>query len=1563
MRGTDILFNTVCCVKCGSEQGSGFLIAPNIVVTARHVVAAHFAKGDNIGDNIYVKFENEPDTIDCKVCSDVDVAETPIVLLELQQAKGCYIDEISDVEVSEQINCCVYGFFGSNPDSIDKIDLRYVRNFDNQQEYNISFKPIDERKRVFNGFSGAPVLVNGDIVGILTQENLDNYTAIRIFGICGLHFRQLLDKFGIKIKLHKHNIDKQQTLSNSKFESQSVETVNIQEIDVVLNKLFEQIKLKREHGQKIQSQEEVKDFLLHLKDIHCSEEKKAEFYYISAIWMLLDEDENVARSYYEEARKINPEIDDSVYCTYSFFNQGLIEQAKSCIKPINSIMKLNAYVACLVSEKEQLSAIQAVVKATDIPANEQTYRLLALAALNSACFDEGLGYIQKVQSCGLYIADISIIEALLYYWQVMINIYPDANRLSFAFILNSYFSFSAKQLENLQKAYSILEEQYKSEKTNNDKKILATLTWALVIISTVLPDKDNIYWLECFREYCYLHPLDISYCVNHKMPISDTMAEEFLALPIDKENEYSYAIAKFELLIAKEKYGEAKIFFAEYKELIAKASSISIDECKLRLMIECKDYVKAEQFLHNIQLPEDDRDRYYIYILSHKNSKTYKKLVKQALDLAKKTGLRIDFWNAAIICTQYKKWNEAVANAKEWWCKTNELTALEVWTEALYEKKDYRKCLQIINKAESEGDNSENIKQYKLNTLLSLGKNDEALKLAQSFNNSSRNPRLIVLQARLYLSEGKPDKAVQVLQSYVDKDLYDLEVYKLLIDLIKADKPDLAGYYANKLYLHNPDDEEVIKFCGLLMLILGQEGEPVYKFHEMLYQQPQDSPEFKMVTGKEILDIWDKQNEQNKKIANDYLRLKYPIHTLADFPNRTLSRIMLSTWNNRLPYFGRYGVAKNVSINSQKPLFLDYTSCLLLCKLDLFDTVCAVFSNVLLDSHIFEIWLNDINNLKDVQKHIVKQDIALSDSLKCLEFNQCKTNKTEKDFDDWDTTDYIMVNCAKENDAFIIEERPAGLITGKKFPADWWDINIQPCNLYAVLNSRDLLHPDYDEAKVDREKMEQLKCQRNIVLSQQVMTELLETNSLNDVFELFNVILPSTIVDVIHEKADEHRQNAANVEWLEKAYKYVVGLYDEQKLNFVTKYNSRKIDNSIYLQMLCDELNYISQNPVNFIIDDRFSSSYHIIGEKQPSIIISTYDLIKYMYSVNIIERNKYFHLIDMLLSIGYSYFVPPAEYLFSRLSLAECDSVGVLTETDKLRNIRKYLAFALDEEYGLQTKLIGNCLVPEKIGFFSEQQKVFNDCLLNIWTSDKASSWRKAAADWLLAFVGDSLCDINDEQGYSNKEYFFVIKQSSLLLNIIVLSNRQTKYEYINWLEPYILVSWRVNPNIIQKVAEYIAGAIKKLIEKQDNLTNEMKKYMHLTIVGFLNLLPSVLLEKILEDPQFIVYRQYCANSIQDVPIFSEMEDYLKEQALFDKKGIIDCNFEALEGAIMFVIADWQKNCNTVVNEVSINDMDKVKLEYNYVLSQYFAELAWYFPLCQSTHLYELKRTLSRLL
>ena len=70
----------------------------------------------------------------------------------------------------------------------------------------------------------------------------------------------------------------------------------------------------------------------------------------------------------------------------------------------------------------------------------------------------------------------------------------------------------------------------------------------------------------------------------------------------------------------------------------------------------------------------------------------------------------------------------------------------------------------------------------------------------------------------------------------------------------------------------------------------------------------------------------------------------------------------------------------------------------------------------------------------------------------------------------------------------------------------------------------------------------------------------------------------------------------------------------------------------------------------------------------------------------------------------------------------------------------------------------------------------------------------------------------------------------------------------------------------------------------------------------------------------------------------------------------------EAMDAATCFVLTNIQSNSEIFIQEFPIESMHKVPKQANYMLAQFFAELAWYFPPSQRAHLHELKRTLSLL-
>ena len=714
----------------------------------------------------------------------------------------------------------------------------------------------------------------------------------------------------------------------------------------------------------------------------------------------------------------------------------------------------------------------------------------------------------------------------------------------------------------------------------------------------------------------------------------------------------------------------------------------------------------------------------------------------------------------------------------------------------------------------------------------------------------------------------------------------------------------------------------------------------------------------------EIQEMLQQQRKHQEILDENYRGLKCPIHLVTDPDHNILGGFIWSILNGRTPYGGRFGISKNIHVDPKKPLLLDYTSCLMLCKLNLFDKICSLFKTIWLESHIFEIWLSDIHGLKNVQTSIVQKDIRLSDMLTELSFVDCPHKETMSDYSAYDPIDYIALCCAKNENALIVDKTPTGEISGKPVPEEWYELNIQPADFYAVLDSLNLPHPDYDKQKVNPSTIERIKPHCNLVLDEQVLAELLESGSIRDVFSLFNIVLPSEKVHIIHENADTHRHRAAAAKWLEDSYNYVSCLKANGKLMLKPAMSVGEAEYNPYMQLLCNEFRIASEASTTFVVDDRFCSSYYHVGTgKRASVIITTYDLIESLYMDQTVDTSTYYNLIDGMLAAGYSYFVPPVDYLFSRLSLASINSENVLEEHEHLKHIRKSVAFAFSEEFGLKTNQVGGSNTPELTGYFLELNSAFRDCLSAVWKSDKPYEWRKAASDWLLAFLGDYMCDIDGVN--RDSEDMFAWKQSTLLVIAFNLQdNQQKRIEYNRWLEPYMVASWSTNPKLIELVAERTLEVIDAFDFKEAHLTDVMIELVEQLIYRFVAELPYLLRNEMLRKPRFARYRKYVrGNDTQVVSNFQDISICMDEAPTLEKEKILAGDLDAFESAIIFILANIRDNPDIFLDEFPVECLYGVRQSSNYDLARFMADIAWYFPPSKVKCLHKLKRKLSMLL
>ena len=92
------------------------------------------------------------------------------------------------------------------------------------------------------------------------------------------------------------------------------------------------------------------------------------------------------------------------------------------------------------------------------------------------------------------------------------------------------------------------------------------------------------------------------------------------------------------------------------------------------------------------------------------------------------------------------------------------------------------------------------------------------------------------------------------------------------------------------------------------------------------------------------------------------------------------------------------------------------------------------------------------------------------------------------------------------------------------------------------------------------------------------------------------------------------------------------------------------------------------------------------------------------------------------------------------------------------------------------------------------------------------------------------------------------------------------------------------------------------------------------------------------------------------------DIQTCLEEISVLDKDGILRGDVEAMDAATRFVLSDIQSNSEVFIQEFPVKSIYGVLAQTNYLLAQFFADLAWYLPPSQRAHLHELKRTLSSL-
>lgn len=331
-------------LHCGSAEGTAFMINNSIALTVTHCVSDAIDEEKEIILTFYNVDGREKFIVKAELVSGI--TNSPVAILKLKEAVEtkylelvCYEDNIGRGE-----KLISYGYPKVKGDEGYPVDL-LVNDYLNDNvssDYDIATNiKSDNRLRDFSGMSGSPVIYRNQVIGLLTEERLENggmcSQAIDLKVISNQKVKALYEKKDIPVLVRSYNeLEKNVASAQLPKEYQRKEINNDRQINykeayvtriteyeeiiedyenVIGSKLSEIYKLKNQGA----CDKAWTQLIALTEEVRMSKSKPvkilAKLYYTRAIWYLDDKrDRGNAQKYLKKALELDPNYDCRTFC-------------------------------------------------------------------------------------------------------------------------------------------------------------------------------------------------------------------------------------------------------------------------------------------------------------------------------------------------------------------------------------------------------------------------------------------------------------------------------------------------------------------------------------------------------------------------------------------------------------------------------------------------------------------------------------------------------------------------------------------------------------------------------------------------------------------------------------------------------------------------------------------------------------------------------------------------------------------------------------------------------------------------------------------------------------------------------------------------------------------------------------------------------------------------------------------------------------------------------------------------------------------------------------------------
>ena len=754
--------------------------------------------------------------------------------------------------------------------------------------------------------------------------------------------------------------------------------------------------------------------------------------------------------------------------------------------------------------------------------------------------------------------------------------------------------------------------------------------------------------------------------------------------------------------------------------------------------------------------------------------------------------------------------------------------------EALLMQHKLLECNEAIEQYEKYYKENEEIQYYKAQILKAWGNYEAALQVAAKLWEKVKSENVLILNAEILYLDGQNAAMISVLKNGVTEGIRTPKVYVMLADNMKEFDKRQAKKYAKKAYDVSNNDKKVMLWCIHFLFDLGESTEAGELLRKLRIEEAQaEGINIQIMTGREIRETLDKAREEINRTYEAYGNAEIPyLFLLQTRSNQAYAdRLYYSMMNNNdlqtSPIYTIYG-GNQLSIESletiPREIILDYSSILLMHRLQILDLVVDAYDKVWVAGNLFVVINQEIDKTRYKQPDILERQLKIVEACKKIHLfyhniqdllGQC--NNKEK-IELQDLIPYVQAQKSQLvwiNDSFATEVFQSGTV-----PKEMKEAAVNTDEILYVLLQKGIItkgalkkNSTYKEPinfnKVN--KIMKIPGKIKLLVDFQFLETLYQMDCLTQVIPFCELhVFQGIFQHVENEESYRKHLNIVKEDLIELRDKLLD--FKEEKKLFHIQQTILEEDEHDWIKELKDCIDFMIKKGCPFVCDDRMINSYYNI-ENQP--ILSSIDIINILYRENVLSKEKYSELYRILLDKSVSYIVPSYEYMENAIMMV-CDTDGEIEENQYLISARRYLHRATNPSSKLLSTKLKHVLLPEAIQYFYNLQNNCTKLLQWVWEQNKSIYWRQNVSNWLLNYYSEfAYFSAFYSKDTEKMLQYYTMRLADFIFNgIRKIPGNDNRKEYYKWLFSWIEKVIDNNSELEQKIVDSLCDVIDVVIK-----------------------------------------------------------------------------------------------------------------------------------------------------